>query len=319
MNDLAFFHQAHPTDELNAVLEAIINGKPIPSHSQYLFHNPIKDHFAQQMSDLILSVRYTRKGISSIRQFNNVLLRLIKDKAAIETLTGSGMAFGASQIAAEFFDLANILRQTNHKLSPEKASKMACIIVGMMALTITSFGLFSAPVIAAANALRGLTSAIKSLLRQYENKKKLHAIEQEMNAIQQTLTSHQLLMNLPFNEESLQQETQASCQRYLELKKEHHQLQKIVKSSLHQTTERVIQLANLLVLIGAVLTFIPVTTPAGMILLTIGAATKAVASANNLVAEFKTMKETYQERKTVSKELNQQDDSNRLDNSEHSF
>lgn len=268
--------------DLNSIIITILYNKKIDRHLlMLLLQEEEQDSRQQRAAYFFESARVSRKMIANVRQFTNVLIKLIPQDPYYQFFKGERITLGASQIIAEFFELLGLFRKQKQHFTTKDATKILCNIVGTIALTITIFGISSIPVIAAANALRGITNFLKLLIRQIENKRKLANVTNELERLSVQLQDPQFLALLSFAEKT------ALCKEYFRLSHEHIKLTRLVQSLIITFSERITLAANLLLIAGSVMSFFPVTAPLGLLFITISAATRFLAGIAPIIEEFK--------------------------------
>lgn len=261
---------------LESIIHCIQNDQSIDNDLKLWLSQQKQQNSAINFNRFFESMRIYRKVIANIRQLTNVLIRIIPHEAVVNFLQGKRISYGMTQVIAEFFEFLSLFYQQKHLLTEMNISKMSCSVIGMAALTITTFGIDSIPILAAANALRGLTNFIKLLIRRMENKQKLITIAQRLNDIRKEL--------LECCSDNVKKDF---CLEYIKLKYEFERCSYFVNSTIISCSEGITLAANLLLIVGAILTAFPATAGVGLLLITISTAARFLVGIPPIVGELK--------------------------------
>jgi hypothetical protein len=281
--------------DLNGIIQSILAGKPIDTSAKRFLLNANHQHgLSDDIAVLFQTAQSSLGPIATVRRLASVTHRAMTHGSINTFLSGAGVSLGIGQAALEFVALVDLLRKKDKKLSHKDAIKIVACVVGMIALTISSVGLGGLPLIAAAQALRGLTGAIRSLIRQREHREKLKAVEEALLEVKDELNAAFIAGQLS------PEESEALCLRYLKLEEERKKIANIVDSKLINATEHLSQAANLLVICGAIMTLFPAFAPVGIVLMAIGTAAKCIMGFTPLVQQFKSIKTQFAKNKEPS-------------------
>lgn len=273
---------------LDPILDALLNGKPLPEKEKkrLLCFQPTP--LTHQFEHLFEKAKSARKFFSTTRQLQFVLMKTIPDESTSSDLAMSRINISWAQLATEMVDIVDFFRNKNH-LNYKEAPKLLCIVIGMAALTATALGLGGNLLLNVATALRGLTSGLKSLIRQMENERKLKICAIELMEIKQELATLATHPKTEINAVT-QQQLMANC---LIIQEKHDKLEKEVDSNASNAMERVTQMANLSIVIGAIMLCFPVTAPIGAWLVLVGNAVKFALGVGSAAQSFADFKERY--------------------------
>lgn len=268
------------------ILKALIDGNALSEKDRQRLLQQPSTEFTHQFEHLFTKATIARKLFANTRQLEFVLMKTIPDQQTSEQLANSRMAIGWAQLATEMVDFIDFFRKKNH-LNPKEAPKLLCIIIGMAALAAVSLGLGGALFLNIATAVRGLTSGLKSLIRQIENERNLNKCSAELSSIKRQLA--ELSMNAGMDA-ATQEQLMANC---LRMQEKHDALKKIVDSNTTNALERVTQLANLCIVVGAIMLCFPATAPIGGWLLIVGNAVKFTLGASSITQGFPAFKKWF--------------------------
>ncbi len=277
------------TDESinDPILKALLNGEALPEKDRQRLLQQPSTELTDEFEHLLAKATATRKLFANTRQLEFVLMKTIPDQQTSEQLANSRMAIGWAQLATEMVDFIDFFRKKKH-LNPKEAPKLLCITIGMAALTITSLGLGGSLLLDIATAVRGLTGALKSLIRQIENERNLNKCSIALSSIKRQLADL-FSMNAGMDP-AAQMQLMANC---LRMQKKHDELKKMVHSNTKNALERVTQFANLCIVVGAIMLCFPATTPIGAWLLIVGNAVKFALGASSLPPRFPAFKKCF--------------------------
>lgn len=270
---------------LDPILIALLEGKPLPDKEKNRLLRFQSTELTDPFDPLFENAKNARKFFSTTRQLQFVLMRTVPDHTTSTDLATSRINLSWALLATEILDMVNFFRKKNH-LDPKEAPKIFCIVLGIAALTATTIGLGGSLFLNVATALRGLTSGLKSFIRQMENERKLKIYANELMQIKRELVTLATNPSIEINAIT-QQQLMVKC---LLMQEKHDALEKEVDSQAANAMERVIQIANLSIVIGAIMLCFPATAPIGAWLIFAGNAVKfalGVGSAAQSFADFK--------------------------------
>lgn len=282
----AEFKKRPNEQSIDPVLKALIEGTALSEKDKQRLLQHQSTELTQQLECLFKNARTARKLFANTRQLNYVLMKTIPDKQTSENLASSRIVIGWAQLASEMLETVDFFRKKNH-LNPKEAPKLLCIVIGMAALTATTLGLGGGLLLNIATAFRGLTSGLKSLIRQIENERNLYQCTQKLILAKQELVQLSIMVGIDI---SVQQQLMANCVR---MQEEHDALKKIVDSNAMNALERVTQLANLSIVIGAIMLCFPVTVPIGAWFILIGNAVRFALGAGSATENIPVLKKWF--------------------------
>jgi len=206
----------------------------------------------------------SRTAVTQLRRLNTTIARLWNSDAAniVEEFKLQTMALNGLQVATELIEFIDLIRKVNGDITKKDALKIGLNVAGMVALGFITLGMDIFPLVGIGSALRSVTGSGRILMRAYENKQKLQALTEKMDKIRTQLASHSSI---------------ELCQQYVSLELKYTALKAHVDSQVVRASEAFLHAGNVLLLIGATMSFIPGMEALGILLSTIGVAVKLVA------------------------------------------